>query len=156
MLYYDSPHFWLLYYRQQAIQSGHGIDGFHGSQFQRGAGLGNFFRSLFRVAVPVLRQAAKATAARVGKQAVSAVGHIAADVAGGAKLKDTLLSRGKEAASNVLRESAEALQAGRGLGFRPLSSTVRTPIKRVSKQKRRSAKKRRRTVQSDIFSPLRK
>jgi hypothetical protein len=154
MISYDSPAFWLAYYRNQAIQSGHGIDGFHGLAFQRGAGLGSFFRSLFRVAVPVLKQAAKATAKRVGRQAISAVGNIAADVSGGANFKDAFINRGKEAASNVLRESADALQSGNGLGYRPTgAATARIITKRKSKPKKKKAsvKKKRRLVQSDIF-----
>lgn len=92
MLMYDSPAFWLAYYKNQAVQSGHGLDGFHGSPYQRGAGLGNFFKSLFRIAVPVLKQAARATANRIGRQALTAAGNIAADVTAGRTLKDTVAS----------------------------------------------------------------
>src|SRR5690349_10599808 len=103
---YDSPAFWSSYYHQQAVQSGHGLDGFRGSPYQRGAGLGSFFKSLFSMAVPVLRQAAKTTAKRVGKQALSAIGQVASDVSTGRDFKESLLSRGKQAASNVLTETA--------------------------------------------------
>ena len=151
--YYESPAFWLSYYQHQAVQSGHGLDGFRGAPYQRGAGLGSFFKSLFQVAVPILRQAAKSTARRVGRQAVTAIGNIATDVTGGRDLKESLVSRGKEAASNVLHETADALQSGSGLGFRPRTSRTKVPaIKRRSKSKKRSVKKRRHLVKSDIFS----
>jgi len=150
---YDSPTFWLAYYHNQAVQSGHGLDGFHGLPYQRGGGLGSFFRSLFRVAVPVLKQAAQTTAKRVGRQAVSAIGNIAADVTTGKALKDSLISRGREAASNVLRESADALQSGSGLGSRPsFSSAKALSIKKRRQSNKRSVTKRPRLNKSDIFS----
>lgn len=155
---YDYPAFWLPYYRHQAIQSGHGIDGFHGLPYQRGNGLGSFFRSLFRVAVPVLKQAAKTTAARVGQQALSAVGNITADVTGGKNLKQAIMERGKQAAANVLHQTADSFQSGSGLGFQASSVRVKLPkrtgIKRKHKSKNAIAKKRRRLVKSDIFGPL--
>lgn len=151
---YNTPAFWMTYYRQQAVQTGHGLAGFRGSPYQRGAGLGNFFRSLFSMAVPVLKQAARSTAKRVGKQALSALGHVAADVTNGKNFKESLSSRGKEAVSQVLHESADALrQTGSGLGVRPLRTTVKLPIKRAGKTKKTSTTKRRPTVKSDIFSP---
>lgn len=153
MAYYDSPSFWYSYYHSQALQSGHGIDGFHGNPYQRGAGLGNFFRSLFRVAVPVLKQAARATAGRVGRQALTAVGNIASDITAGKSAKNSIVSRGKEAAANVLHETANALQTGGGLGRRPYITSARTVgTKRRRKTKKLIAKVKRRLVKSDIFN----
>lgn len=153
MISYDSPSFWLSYYKQQAVQSGHGIDGFHGMRFQRGAGLGSFFKSLFRIAVPVLKQAAKSTAIRVGKHAATAVGHIAADMANGTKFTESVANRGKQATADVLRESADALQGGNGLGYRPrFAASLRVNTKRKIKGKKVSARKRRRVVKSDVFA----
>lgn len=150
---YDNPAFWLTYYRQQAAQSGHGLDGFRGLPYQRGAGLGSFFRSLFSMAIPVLKRAASSTAKRVGKQALSALGRVAADVTSGQSWKDSLAKRSKESAANVLHESADALQqSGSGLGVRPRRTTIKLPIKRQTKTKKASTTKRRRLVKSDIFS----
>lgn len=55
----ENEKLWLQYYKNQALQSGHGLAGFQGFPYQRGAGLGSFFRRLFRVAMPVLKYAAK-------------------------------------------------------------------------------------------------
>lgn len=151
MYFYESPGFWLTYYKHQATQSGHGLDGFHGLPYQRGAGLGSFFKSLFRVAVPVFKRVANATARRVGRHALGAVSQIAADVTGGRDLKDSFKSRGKQAVSDVLHETANALQAGNGLGVRPFGSYTRVPIKRKRKTTQGRAKKRRRSKKSDIF-----
>lgn len=150
---YDNPAFWLAYYRQQAIQSGHGLGGFHGSPYQRGAGLGSWFKSLFSMAIPVLKRVAGVTAKRVGKHAMNAVGQVAADVSSGKRFKDSLLERGKETASTVFKESvADLTQSGSGLGVRPLRTVVRLPIKPKNKPKRTSVKRKRRLVKSDIFS----
>jgi hypothetical protein len=65
--------FWTDYYQQQ--QTGHGLPIFVGMPHQRGAGIGSFFRNLFRMAVPVLKRAAKA----VGKQAVATGASVLAD-----------------------------------------------------------------------------
>lgn len=151
---YDHPGFWLAYYRQQAVQSGHGLDGFYGSPYQRGAGLGSFFRSLFSMAIPVIKRVAGSTARTVGKQALSAIGNVAADVTSGRNFKESLVNRGKEAASNALSESAANImhQSGSGLGVRPLRTTIRLPIKRKGKPRKSIVSKRRRLVKSDIFS----
>jgi len=151
---YDNPGFWLAYYRQQAVQGGHGLSGFHGSPYQRGAGLGSFFRSLFSMAVPVLKRVAGSTAKTVGKQALSAIGNVPADVSSGKNFKEALVRRGKEAASNVLHEGATNLmpQSGSGLRVRPGRTTIRLPIKRNVKPKKTTVAKRRRLVKSDIFS----
>lgn len=151
---YDNPAFWLSYYHQQAQQSGHGLAGFQGLPYQRGAGLGSFFKSLFSMAVPVLKRTAHTAAKTVGKRALSAIGNIAADVSHGKNFKDSLISRGKEAASGVFDDLPSALQqqSGNGLGVRPSRTTVRLPIRRPAKQKKVSVVKRRRLVKSDIFS----
>lgn len=151
---FDNPAFWLAYYTDQAEQCGHGLAGFHGLPFQRGAGLGSFFKSLFSMAIPVLKSAARSTAKRVGTQALSAIGNVAADLTSGKPFKNSMISRSKEAAANVLTESAESLknQAGSGLGVRPMRTTVKLPIKRQAQYKKNSVAKRRRLVKSDIFS----
>lgn len=151
MYSYDSPAFWLSYYKQQANQSGHGLDGFHGLPFQRGAGLGSFFKSLFRMAVPVLKGAAVATAKRVGRQALTAVGQIASDVTSGQRLNDAVKTRGKQALSKVLHESADAIQSGSGLGVRARTLKLKLPIKRMRKTKKTSSKKKRQLTKLDIF-----
>jgi hypothetical protein len=151
---YDHPGFWLAYYHQQAVQSGHGLAGFHGSPYQRGAGLGSFFRSLFSMAIPVIKRVAGSTAKTVGKQALSAIGNVAANVTSGKTFKESLVNRGKEAISNVLSESAANImqQSGSGLGVRLYRTNIRLPIKRQGKPRKAIVTKRRRPVKSDIFS----
>lgn len=58
---------WEAYFKQQALQSGHGLIGFRGTEYQRGAGIGNLFGGLFRSLLPV----AKSVARTVGKEALT-------------------------------------------------------------------------------------
>jgi hypothetical protein len=85
---------------------------FRGAPLQRGHGLGGLFKTLLRVAVPVLRRAApivKRTAVRVGKaaskRAVKAGAKALEDVATNkSTLKEALKQRVQEAAFNAAAE----------------------------------------------------
>ena len=79
---------------------------FRGAPLQRGHGLGGLFKTLFRVAVPVLRRAApivKRTAVRVGKAASKR-----AVKAGAKALKDAATNKStlKEAIKQRVQEAA--------------------------------------------------
>ena len=90
---------------------------FRGAPLQRGHGLGGLFKTLFRVAVPVLRRAApivKRTALRVGKaatkRAAKAGSQVIKDVATNkSTLKEALKQRVQEAA---LDAAAEVINKG--------------------------------------------
>ena len=108
---------WLDYYSDQASQVGYGLPGFKGFHYHRGAGLGSFFRSLFRMAVPLLRSAAT----NVGKQALATGAHVATDLVHGRPFLQALEEHGKEGTTNLLKKASNALQKGQGLGYRPKS-----------------------------------
>jgi hypothetical protein len=108
---------WLDYYSDQAEQVGYGMTGFKGFPYQRGAGLGSFFRSLFRMAVPLIKSAATS----VGKQALASGASVATDYLQGRPILQALETHGKEGASSLLKKASESLQKGRGLGVRPKS-----------------------------------
>jgi hypothetical protein len=108
---------WLQYYAAQAAQTGYGMEGFRGILHQRGAGLGSFFRSLFRMAVPIL----KTTGRQIGKHALSAGANILSDVAQGRPLFESARQHTKEEASHLFKDVGESLQSGEGLGSRPKS-----------------------------------
>jgi hypothetical protein len=114
---------WLEYYKNQAEQVGYGFSGFKGTPYQRGAGLGSFFRSLFRMAVPLL----KSTATHVGRQALESGANIARDVAEGRSIDDSFKDharRGAARLANVAVEKLGRVQSGSGLGVRPKSIKV--------------------------------
>lgn len=110
---------WFDYYSNQASQVGYGMVGFKGTPYQRGAGLGSFFRSLFRMALPIFRSAATT----VGKQALVSGSQVATDVLHGRPALNSLENRGKEGLANLMKKAGDALQQqqGRGLGTRPKS-----------------------------------
>ena len=104
-------------HRQQRRQSatrqyGGRVLVFRGAPLQRGHGLGGLFKTLFRVAVPVLRRAApivKRTVVRVGKasskRAVKVGAKALKDVATNkSTLKEAIKQRVQEAAFDVAAE----------------------------------------------------
>lgn len=114
---------WLDYYTGQAAQTGYGVDGFHGVPYQRGAGLGSFFRSLFRMAVPVLKSVGR----NVGKHALTAGANIATDIVKGRPLFESAKDHSRRETSHLLDDASKALQqSGQGLGIRPTSINTKT------------------------------
>ena len=108
----ESSDFWLHYLVDQ--QYGGGVPTFVGTQYQRGAGIGSFFRGLFRAVAPVLKSVGKT----VGKEALRAGANILADTTEGRDIKDSLKEHGKMALSNSLRQAGDIVQRGHGVGTR--------------------------------------
>lgn len=113
---------WLYYYANQASQSGYGMEGYKGVPYQRGGGLGSFFRSLFRMAVPVLKSMGR----QVGKHALTAGANIASDLVKGRPLFESAKQHAKMETSQFLKDAGDTLQDGEGLGYRPKS--INTPV----------------------------
>jgi len=158
-------------------QYGHGLGGFSGTRYQRGAGIGSIFSGLFRSLLPVAKSIGKA----VGKQALRTGAHIASDALEGRDIGEAFAERGKEGASALLKKGVKRLnkrsnqsgsggprrkkarriatrrrrsrttrrkmQRGRGLGSRPTTRTASRTIKGVKRQKKLSVKKRKHTDQ---------
>ena len=99
--------------RKGAQQYGGKVNIFRGSSLQRGHGLGGLLKTLFRVAVPVIRRAApivKRVTAKVGKAASrKALGvgkKVLKDVATkNSTLKDSLKKHAQEAALNAAMDA---------------------------------------------------
>ena len=62
----ESSEFWIHFLADQQYGAGYPL--FIGSQYQRGAGIGSFFRGIFRAVAPVLKSVGKT----VGKEALRA------------------------------------------------------------------------------------
>jgi len=124
----NNEHFWVEYYLAQAEQTGYGMPGFTGIPYQRGTGLGSFFKNLFRAILPIGKSAVKA----LGREALAAGANIASDVLGGKDLGDAANQHVREAAANTLRKGARTLQQGRGVGKRNATSKS---IKGIKKRK---------------------
>lgn len=113
---------WLSYYGGQALQTGFGMEGYRGSPYQRGAGLGSFFKSLFRMAVPLFKSIGR----KAGKQALYAGADLLTDVAHGKPVIESAKRQLKSSTAKVLKEVGDDLQEGEGLGFMPKSINTRT------------------------------
>jgi hypothetical protein len=124
----SSDKHWVQYYIRQ--QTG---KGFVGDPYQRGGGLGNIFRGLYRFLLPLAKSAGKA----VGKQALRTGAHIASDLVAGGDLKKVLKTRGKRGASALLRSAASKLEQ---TGGRRRSIKGRTPKKKVIRGKKRKSR----------------
>ena len=122
---------WLSYYGNQALQTGFGIEAYRGTPYQRGAGLGSFFRALFRMAVPVIKSVGK----QAGKHALSAGANVMADLVKGQPVIESMKKHSRAETSRLLAEAGQALQEGEGLG-----KSINT------------RKKRRNTKSIDIFT----
>jgi len=114
---FDDYNVWLSYYGNQALQTGYGIEGFHGTPYQRGAGLGSFFKSLFRMAVPVIKSVGR----QVGKHALTAGANVMADLVEGRPVIDSVKKHSRSETSKILHEVGDRLQEGQGLGRAPKS-----------------------------------
>ncbi len=80
--------------------------GFIGQPYQRGAGIGSFFRSLFRMAAPVLKRAAKA----VGKQALVTGANVVGDLIKGGDVVQSLEEHGREAVANLAEKTSKRIK----------------------------------------------
>lgn len=103
---------WLSYYGNQALQTGYGIEGYRGTPYQRGAGLGSFFKALFRMAVPVIKSVSK----QVGKHALSAGANVMSDLVRGEPVYESVKKHSRAETSKLLKEAGQHLQDGEGLG----------------------------------------
>ncbi len=104
-------------------QTGAGINVYSGVPYQRGAGIGSFFRSLFRTAAPIFRRAAGA----VGKTALEAGMTTLGDIVRGEKPVESLKRNAQAAASDLLdRGLAQVKQAKnfKDLGEEQLGTSI--------------------------------
>jgi len=134
--------FWIaVITRQQRTQFG-GSGGFTGIRYQRGAGLGSFFASLFRSLLPAAKSIGKSAVKAIGKKALSTGAKIASDVASGRNFKEAAKEHGEEAAHSLLTQAATKLtgaQTGTGLG------------KRKKAKHSKHIKRRKTSTMKDIF-----
>ena len=131
--------FWHSYYLGQAKQSGHGLSGFEGAPYQRGYGLGSFFRGLLRMIVPVAKSVGKSAIKAVGKEALAAGANITGDLVRGRTFKDSVKEHGRKAAGNLLTKAGTKVkgQAGGKLGRRVVKRKGKRAASVVKKKRGR-------------------
>ena len=117
-----------------------GYGWFAGMPRQRGSGLGDIFRSFWRVLKPlakrvgpVLSSAGKA----VGEEGLAATARILNDVVQGGDLKESVISEGREGVRNLLGRAERKLASQKGSGIRA----------------RAASKKKRKTINKIILKP---
>jgi len=143
---------WEIFFHNQTVQTGHGMLGFHGTRYQRGAGIGNIFGGLLRTILPMVKSAGKA----VGRQALKTGMNVASDVIGGRNIGESFDEHAKAGTQHLLNRGVEKLkqggenvtqagrrkrrknQSGRGVGVRPEERTTKrlNPKKSVIRKKR--------------------
>lgn len=103
---------------------------FHGEPFQKGYGLGSFFKSLARKALPLLQEGAKTA----GKAALSTGANIARDVLAGNNLKDSAKARLQQTAQTMKKRAFDKItsQVGSGRSKRKKSLKPRTSQKKIT------------------------
>jgi len=89
-------------------QQGGNFHVFHGGRFQKGYGLGSFFKSLARSAIPLIQRGAKT----IGKTALSTGMNIARDVMAGDNLSTSAKSQLKAAAGQLKRKALSQIGSG--------------------------------------------
>ena len=128
IVYVSEPlEFWNQYY-----QKGYGMQVYNGVPYQRGNGIGSFFRGLFRMAWPLLRTAGTAAAA----EGLSTAAHVARDVSQGEDWRVAARRRGFEGSSKLLDKAAENVRKQKGKGVGKRGKTVNKTIKRMRKGKK--------------------
>ena len=103
-------------------QNGGGLRGFHGARIQRGYGLGSFFKSIARVAIPLV------------KKGVNAIGQ---DVLEGKSIKQAVASRGRQAVNDLAKQGVDNIKRQIGGGSKRKSTNQSGPSKRLNTNSRK-------------------
>ena len=121
-------------------QQGGSIAGFRGARIQRGYGIGNFFKSIARFAIPLVKRGAQA----FGRRALGAAVDVGHDILEGKNVKQSIKSRGIKAVKDIVRQGVKQPGSQSGGGRKR-----KTPIKAKASSKSisRSQTKKRKTAQ---------
>ena len=107
------------------MQQGGQMVVFHGTPYQRGYGLGSFFQSLARKALPFIKQGAKT----LGRAALDTGVNIAQDVLAGNNLKTAARSRVRQTAKTLREQAFNRLASQTGSGRKQLKR--KAPQKKI-------------------------
>jgi len=147
------------YYLNQAQQKGSGGPYFAGRLFQRGhgqrgGGIGNFFGSLFRKALPFLTNASK----HIGKVALKTGANVLSDTASGQRFQDSIQNRLQESGVGLKRnfakqvKNAMSTQTGSGKKRKPSQQGTRGSEKKRKQTKSKSKPIKSKKALKDIRS----
>ena len=122
-----SSAFYKDYYRQQI---GHGLSVFSGATTQRGHGIGGFFSSLLKGAMPLLKSGAK----NIGRELLSTGVNVAKDLLNGEQPKKALKRRFASSGVSLLDKLDKSLN---GPSVGSVQPKKRRVVKKVKKHKKK-------------------
>lgn len=122
---------------------------FVGARQQRGHGLAGLFRSVLRVAVPMLKRTAKTALKAAGRQALTSGAALAGDLMAGRSFKTAVRARGKEGLKGVMDTTHKAVMGVGGIPPGSVGAKRKRPNKKGGKK---AGGKKRKTQRRDIFS----
>ena len=108
-------------------QNGGGLRGFHGARIQRGYGLGSFFKSIARVAIPLVKKGVNA----IGRKAIKTAVNVGQDVLEGKSVKQAVASRGRQAVNDLAKRGVDNIKRQIGGGSKRRSTNQSGPSKRL-------------------------
>ena len=94
-------------FKQYYLRGQHGgsIAGFRGARIQRGYGIGNFFKSIARFAIPLVKRGAET----IGKRVLGAAVDVGHDILAGKNVKQAVKGRSIEAVTDIAQQGAKQL-----------------------------------------------
>lgn len=125
---------------------------YRGPPYQKGHGLGGIFRSIFRIAAPIIKNVGKSALKSVGRQAFRSGRDLAADLIQGKSFKESVKRRGKE---GLKKSVLSILRPGKR---KQIESGLVGPVKKrqkknIGKNRPKKQKRRMKTHHSrDIFN----
>ena len=121
---------------RSSSQYGGNLPAFHGVRLQRGYGLGGLLRGLFRAAVPLFKQGAKA----VGHAALKTGSQVASDILQGGDIKTSLKNRTNQTRRELqTRAKQKALKMIGGGKSKGNKITKRNRLKKKRRKRKSSS-----------------
>ena len=114
-----------LYYLRN--QSGGTLTGFRVARIQQGYGLGNFFKSIARFAIPLVKRGVKA----VGKKVLETAMGVGQDMLAGKSAKQAVKIRGRQAVKDLTKQGINNIKYQVGGGRKRKQESQSGPAKRL-------------------------
>ena len=109
------------------------LTGFRGARIQRGYGLGNFFKSIARFSIPMVKKGVKA----VGKKAIETALGVCQDMLAGKSAKQAVKIRGRQAVEDLANQVINNIKRQVGGGRQRKQKSQSGTAKRLKTDSRR-------------------
>lgn len=129
-------------YYQQQVGTG-SVNVYRGVPYQRGHGVGNFFKALYRGVMPLVKRGAQA----IGKEAFISGVNVLKDVTQNKPFKESMRLRLGEAKQSLKRKASQKMESLlKGSGYkrrktvkRRHSSNIPPPVRSLKKKKKKKS-----------------